>query len=105
MNRNQKTLANAKRTRVSDRADVARLTAVPSPSTDLVARLATAPGLVRPGVAHWDVQADDITTAFGDLLSAVDHRPFTMGSPTTWPRRAVLSHARVPGEGHSDSCC
>jgi orotate phosphoribosyltransferase len=56
MDINQKTLANAKRTRVSDYADVARLTAVPTPRTDLVTRLATVPGLVRPGIAHWDMK-------------------------------------------------
>jgi orotate phosphoribosyltransferase len=56
MDTNQKTLANAHRTRLSDRADVVRLTAVPTPRTDLVARLATVPGLVRPGVAHWDMK-------------------------------------------------
>jgi orotate phosphoribosyltransferase len=54
MNTNQMTLANPKRVRL---ADVARLTAVPDSRTDLVARLATVPGLVRPGVAHWDMKA------------------------------------------------
>ncbi|WP_329476596.1 phosphoribosyltransferase family protein [Kribbella sp. NBC_01484] len=53
---NQITLANPRRTRLADRADVARLTAVPSPRTDLVTRLATVPGLVRPGIAHWDMK-------------------------------------------------
>jgi len=56
MNTHQMTLANANRTRLADHADVARLTAVPRPSTDLVARLATVPGLVRPGIAHWDMK-------------------------------------------------
>ena len=56
MNTNQITLANPRRTRLADRADVARLTAVPSPRTDLVTRLATVPGLVRPGIAHWDMK-------------------------------------------------
>lgn len=56
MNTNQKPLANAHRTRLVDQADVARLTAVPTPRTDLVARLATVPGLVRPGIAHWDMK-------------------------------------------------
>jgi orotate phosphoribosyltransferase len=54
MTTHQKTLANAHRTRLADRADIARLTAVPTPHTDLAARLATVPGLVRPGIAHWD---------------------------------------------------
>ena len=53
---NTKPLANAKRTRLVDRADVVRLTAVPTSRADLVARLATVPGLVRPGVAHWDMK-------------------------------------------------
>jgi orotate phosphoribosyltransferase len=56
MNTNRRTLANAKRVRVVDHADVARLTAVQIPRTDLVTRLATVPGLVRPGIAHWDMQ-------------------------------------------------
>lgn len=56
MNTNQMTLANAKRVRLVDHADVARVTAVPDSRTDLVARLATVPGLVRPGVAHWDMK-------------------------------------------------
>jgi orotate phosphoribosyltransferase len=50
------TLANPKRVRLVDHADVARLTAVPNPRTDLVARLATVPGLVRAGIAHWDMK-------------------------------------------------
>jgi orotate phosphoribosyltransferase len=56
MNTNQMTLANPRRVTLADRADVARLTAVPSPRTDLVDRLATVPGLVRPGIAHWDMK-------------------------------------------------
>src|SRR5262245_187198 len=56
MNTNQMTLANTKRVRLTDHADVARLTAVPKPPTDLVTRLATVPGLVRPGTAHWDTK-------------------------------------------------
>jgi orotate phosphoribosyltransferase len=56
MTTNQMTLANPKRVRLVDHADVARLTAVPNPRTDLVARLATVPGLVRAGIAHWDMK-------------------------------------------------
>jgi orotate phosphoribosyltransferase len=56
MNTNQMTLANPKRVRLVDHADVARLTAVPNQRTDLVARLATVPGLVRAGIAHWDMK-------------------------------------------------
>ncbi|MGY4765739.1 orotate phosphoribosyltransferase [Kribbella sp. CWNU-51] len=56
MNTNQITLANPRRTQLADRADIARLTAVPNPRTDLVTRLATVPGLVRPGIAHWDMK-------------------------------------------------
>lgn len=56
MTTNQLTLANPNRVRLADHADVARLTAVPSPPTNLVARLATVPGLVRPGIAHWDLK-------------------------------------------------
>ena len=56
MTTNQMTLANPKRIQLADHADIARLTAVPSPRTDLVARLATVPGLVRPGIAHWDMK-------------------------------------------------
>jgi orotate phosphoribosyltransferase len=56
MNTNRKSLANARRTRIADHSDVARLTAVPAPRTDLVTRLATVPGLVRPGIAHWDLK-------------------------------------------------
>jgi orotate phosphoribosyltransferase len=55
MNTNQPTLANPRRTKLADRGDIARLTAVPNPPTDLVTRLATVPGLVRPGTAHWDI--------------------------------------------------
>jgi NAD(P)-dependent dehydrogenase (short-subunit alcohol dehydrogenase family) len=50
------TLANPRRARLVDHADVARLTAVPDSRTDLVARLATVPGLVRPGIAHRDMK-------------------------------------------------
>lgn len=56
MTTNQKTLANAHRVRLVTQADVARLTAVPTPRTDLVDRLATVPGLVRPGITHWDMK-------------------------------------------------
>jgi orotate phosphoribosyltransferase len=56
MTTNQKTLANPKRIQLVDHADVARLTAVPESRTDLAARLATVPGLVRPGIAHWDLK-------------------------------------------------
>ena len=56
MTTNQMTLANPKRVRLVDHADVARLTAVPNPRSDLVARLATVPGLVRAGIAHWDMK-------------------------------------------------
>jgi len=54
MTTNQVTLANPRRTRVVGRGDVARLSAVPE--TDLVTRLATVPGLVRPGISHWDMK-------------------------------------------------
>jgi orotate phosphoribosyltransferase len=72
MTTNQLTLANAKRVRLVDHADVARLTAVPHPGTNLVARLATVPGLVRPGISHWDMKARlplhplSIENAYGD---------------------------------------
>ncbi|WP_371402826.1 phosphoribosyltransferase family protein [Kribbella sp. NBC_00662] len=72
MNTNRKTLANDRRVQLNDRADLARLTAVPQPRTDLVARLATVPGLVRPGVAHWDMKERlplhplSVENAYGD---------------------------------------
>ncbi len=56
MTTDQKSWANARRVRIADQTDVALLTAVPTPRTDLVTRLATVPGLVRPGVAHWDMK-------------------------------------------------
>ncbi|GAA1133262.1 phosphoribosyltransferase family protein [Kribbella jejuensis] len=56
MNTNQLTLANAKRVQIGERADVARLTAVAHPRMELVVRLATVPGLVRPGISHWDMK-------------------------------------------------
>ncbi|WP_344846896.1 orotate phosphoribosyltransferase [Kribbella ginsengisoli] len=48
-----RSLANAHRVKVVERADVARLTVVPA--VDLAGRLAVVPGLVRPGVSHWDM--------------------------------------------------
>jgi orotate phosphoribosyltransferase len=46
-------LVNAHRVKVVEPGDVARLTVVPT--VDLAARLAVVPGLVRPGVSHWDM--------------------------------------------------
>ncbi|MFI6831709.1 phosphoribosyltransferase family protein [Kribbella sp. NPDC050241] len=63
-------LANTHRVQLRDLADAARLTAaVP---TDLISRLAAAPGLVRPGIAHWDMKTRlplhplSIENAYGD---------------------------------------
>ena len=56
MDTNQVTLANPKRTRLVGLGDVTRLSAVPNPGTDLVTRLATVPGLVRPGISRWDMK-------------------------------------------------
>jgi orotate phosphoribosyltransferase len=73
MNTNQMTSANPKRIGLADHADMVRPTAVPQSRIELVARLATVPGLVRPGVAHWDMKARlplhplSNENAYGDL--------------------------------------
>jgi orotate phosphoribosyltransferase len=56
MNLNRGPLANAHRTKLATPADLERLTAVPNSQADLVDRVATVPGLVRPGVSHWDMK-------------------------------------------------
>ncbi|MFG1820648.1 orotate phosphoribosyltransferase [Kribbella sp. NPDC049174] len=69
MNTTQKSLANAHRVRLADHP---RLTAIPSSRTELIDRLATVPGLVRPGISHWDMKTRlplhplSVENAYGD---------------------------------------
>ena len=67
-----RSLANPHRIKVVDPADRTRLTAVPTARTDLVTRLAAVPGVVRPGISHWDMKTRlplhplSIENAYGD---------------------------------------
>ncbi|MEU4294807.1 TOBE domain-containing protein [Kribbella sp. NPDC026596] len=70
------------RTRLLDHADIARLTALPTPHTDLVARLATVPGLVRPGVRRRPRRQD--REVLRHVLSGRDPRRIRVG-PATAP--------------------
>ncbi|WP_433167122.1 orotate phosphoribosyltransferase [Kribbella sp. CA-247076] len=66
----QRNVANAHRVRLGDLAD--RSGAPAAPDQDLLARLAAVPGLVRPGVSHWDMTTRlplhplSVENAYGD---------------------------------------
>ncbi len=58
--------------RLADQADPAQLTSIPSTRTELIDRLATVPGLVRPGISRWDMKTRlplhplSVENAYGD---------------------------------------